>query len=154
MNEKIVMTAAQYDRIDGRNAYRSDLKSLTLGAPILDENKSMQIAVQLWKDGENGELALKAELPIHQVMDLMIFLSRSMLYFRDAYRMPLLYDPERPLVERIGLQGGAMPITVCTANPNLKEDLQTISQAFGSLGELTGERLRVLSRILEELENY
>ena len=44
MNEKIVVTASGYDRLDGRNAYRSDIKRLTLGAPILKENQAMQIA--------------------------------------------------------------------------------------------------------------
>lgn len=33
MNEKIVVAANGYDRLDGRNAYYSDLKRMTLGAP-------------------------------------------------------------------------------------------------------------------------
>ena len=48
MNEKIVVAATNYDRLDGRNAYHSDIKRLTLGAPTLNENKSIQIAAQLW----------------------------------------------------------------------------------------------------------
>ncbi len=50
MNEKIVMVSNGYDLIDGRNAYQSDIKSLTLGEPMLDENKKMQIASQIWKN--------------------------------------------------------------------------------------------------------
>lgn len=34
MNEKIVLTAQGYDRVDGRNAYQSTVKKLTLGAPV------------------------------------------------------------------------------------------------------------------------
>lgn len=49
MNEKIVLTAKGYDRVDGRNAYQSAVKKLTLGAPVNEENKKMQIAAQLWK---------------------------------------------------------------------------------------------------------
>lgn len=56
MNEKIVMAANQYDRIDGRNAYRSDIKRLTLGEPRLEENKNMQIAAQIWKENADGQL--------------------------------------------------------------------------------------------------
>ena len=41
MNEKVVMVSNDYDRIDGRNAYQSDIKRLTLGAPMLEENKKM-----------------------------------------------------------------------------------------------------------------
>ena len=48
MNEKIVITADGYDRIDGRNAYYSDIKRLTLGEPVMEENRNMQIAAQLW----------------------------------------------------------------------------------------------------------
>ncbi|KLU64169.1 hypothetical protein DEAC_c39840 [Desulfosporosinus acididurans] len=154
MNKDIVMIADQYDRIDGRNAYKSDIKRLTLGAPTLESNKNMQIAVQIWKQEANGELELSAELPIHQVIDLMIFLSRTLMYFREAYRLPLLYDPEKPIVERIGVQGGVMPIAVYTENPNIDEDIQKFSQALSDLGELNGERLRVLSRIFEEMEYY
>ncbi|WP_407306414.1 DUF6530 family protein [Desulfosporosinus sp. SB140] len=154
MSKDIVMIADQYDRIDGRNAYKSDIKRLTLGAPTLEINKNMQIAVQIWKQEANGELELSAELPIHQAIDLMIFLSRTLLYFREAYRLPLLYDPEKPIVERIGVQGSVMPIAVCTENPNINEDIQKFSEALSNLGELTGERLRVLSRIFEEMEYY
>lgn len=152
MNEKIVITADGYDRIDGRSAYQSDIKRLTLGAPVLEENKKMQIAAQIWKENTNGQLEIDTELPIHQVFDLMIFLSRVLLYFREAYRLPLLYDPQKPTVERVGIQGDVMPVSVCTENPNINEDIRAFSQALNDLGEINGERLRVLTRILEEME--
>lgn len=154
MNEKIVVDANGYDRLDGRNAYRSDIKRITLGAPALKENQAMQIAAQLWMAQEDGTLKMSAELPIHQVFDLMIVLSRSLLYFKEAYRLPLLYDPDNPTIERIGLQGEALPVSVCTENPNINQDIQDFSQALNDLGEQTGERLRTLTRILKELECY
>lgn len=152
MNEKIVMTVDGYDHIDGRNAYQSEIKRLTLGEPVLKENKNMQIAAQIWKENSNGQLEMDTELPIHQVFDLMIFLSRTLLYFREAYRHPLLYDPQKPTVERIGIQGGVMPVAVCTESPNINEDIRAFSQALNDLGEINGERLRVLTRIFEEME--
>ncbi len=152
MNKKIVMTVDRYDHIDGRNAYQSEIKRLTLGMPVLEENKKIQIAAQIWKEDSNGQLKMDTELPIHQVLDLMIFLSRVLLYFREAYRLPLLYDPQKPTVERIGLQGDVMPVAVCTENPNINEDIRVFSQALNDLGEINGERLRVLTRILEEME--
>ena len=154
MNEKIVVAANGYDRLDGRNAYYSDLKRMTLGAPALKENQAMQITAQLWTAQEDGTLKMSAELPIHQVFDLMIVLSRTLLYFKEAYRLPLLYDPDNPTIERIGLQGEALPVTICTENPNINKDIQDFSQALNDLGELTGERLRTLTRILKELECY
>ena len=154
MNEKVVMVSKGYERIDGRNAYQSGIKRLTLGAPMLEENKKMQIAAQIWKNDKDGELILAQELPIHQIFDLMIFLSRTLLYFKDAYRLPLLYDPEKPLVERVGLQGDVLPIEVCVDNQNINEDIKAFAQSLNDLGELIGERKRVLNRILEELELY
>ncbi|TWH57317.1 hypothetical protein DesLBE_1588 [Desulfitobacterium sp. LBE] len=152
MNKDIVMTAEQYDRIDGRRAYRSDIKRLTLGAPTIADNQAMPIAAQVWKETAEGRLEISTELPLHQVIDLMILLSRTLLHFREAYRLPLLYDPEKPTVERLGVQGGVLSVAVCTENLDIKEDIQKFSQALNDLGELTGERLRVLSRILAELE--
>lgn len=154
MNEKVVMVSNDYDRIDGRNAYQSDIKRLTLGAPMLEENKKMQIAAQIWKNDKDGELILAQELPIHQIFDLMIFLSRTLLYFKEAYRLPLLYDPEKPTVERAGVQGGVLPVEVCVDNQNINEDIKAFAQSLNDLGEIIGERQRVLSRILEELECY
>lgn len=154
MNEKVVMVSNGYERIDGRNAYKSGIKRLTLGAPMLEENKKMQIAAQIWKNDKDGELILAQELPIHQIFDLMIFLSRTLLYFKEAYRLPLLYDPEKPTVERVGVQGGVLPVEVCVDNQNINEDIKAFAQSLNDLGEIIGERQRVLSRILEELECY
>ena len=154
MNEKIVVTANGYDCLDGRNAHNSDIKRLTLGEPTLKENQAMQIAAQLWTAQEDGTLKVSAELPIHQIFDLMIVLGRTLLYFKEAYRLPLLYDPDNPTIERIGLQGEALPVSICTDNPNINKDIQDFSQALNDLGELTGERLRTLTRILKELECY
>ena len=154
MNEKIVLTAQGYDRVDGRNAYQSTVKKLTLGAPVNEENKKMQIAAQRWKENKDGELEISMEIPIHQIFDLMIFLSRTLLYFKEAYRFPLLYNPDNPTVERIGVQGGVLPVEICVDNPNINEDIQTFSQSLCDLGELTGERLRTLTHIIEELELY
>ena len=114
----------------------------------------MQIAAQLWTAQEDDTLKISTEIPIHQIFDLMIILSRTLLYFKEAYRLPLLYDPDNPIIDRIGLQGEALPLEICTDNPTIQNDIQEFSQALNDLGELTGERLRTLNRILEELTCY
>ncbi|MBM7685712.1 MAG: hypothetical protein PWP07_1386 [Epulopiscium sp.] len=153
MNEKTVIVSKDYNRVDGRNAYTSDIKRLTLGEPILEENKKMQIAAQIWKE-KDGELVLAQELPVHQVFDLMILLSRTLIYFKEAYRMPLLYDPENPMIERVGVQGDAMSVEICVDNENINEDIKAFAQSLNDLGEIIGERQRVLTSILEELKHY
>ena len=65
--------------------------------PVMEEYKNMQIAMQIWKEKEDGTLSIAMELPIHHIMDFMVLLSRTMLYFREAYRHPLLYNPDNPL---------------------------------------------------------
>lgn len=154
VNKDIVIMSEGYDRIDGRNAYHSNIKRLTLGMPIMEKNKNMQIAMQIWEEKEDGTLSIAMELPIHQIMDSMIFLSRTMLYFREAYRYPLLYNSDNPVIERIGVQGGVMPVNICIDNPDIDNDIRKFSQALSDLGELTGERMRTLSHIFEEMECY
>lgn len=154
MNEKIVMMSKNYDLIDGKNAYNSDIKRLTLGEPILEENKKMQIAAQIWKLDKDSKLILAQEVPVHQIFDLIIFLASTLLYFKEAYRFPLLYNPEKPTVERVGVQGGVLSVEICIDNKNINEDIKTFAQSLNDLGELIGERRRVLSLILEELECY
>lgn len=154
VNQDIVIMSEGYDRIDGRNAYHSDIKRLPIGMPVMEENKNMQIAMQMWKEEEDGTQSIAMELPIHHIMDFMLLLSRTMLYFREAYRYPLLYNPDNPVVERIGVQGGVMPVNICIDNLHIDDDIKKFSQALSDLGELTGERMRTLFRILEEMECY
>ena len=60
---------------------------------------------------------------------------------------------EKPVIYRVGLQGDAMTVSVCTENPMIDEDMKLFSQALAQDDELLGERLAVLARILKEL-NY
>lgn len=77
---------------------------------------------------------------MHRVLDLAILLCRTNLYFRDeAYRHPRYYDPEHPRIDRVGLQGDAMDIEVCTENPMLEEDIRLFYNVLGEDGELLGE---------------
>lgn len=44
-----------------------------------------------------------------------------------------------------------MTVEVCTDNPRIKEDITLFNQALSDDGELMGERLRTLVRILKEM---
>ncbi|NLD95462.1 MAG: hypothetical protein GX639_22655, partial [Fibrobacter sp.] len=50
-----------------------------------------------------------------------------------------------------GLQGDAMTVEVCTENAKIDEDIRLFSDVLSRDGELVGERLAVLSRLLCEL---
>ena len=101
--------------------------------------------------GKNGPRQSE-ELPLHRVLDLAILTCRAQLYLReDAYKHPKGYDPEQPLIDRVGLQGDAMSVTVCTENDHIDEDLALFRDALARDGELVGERLAVLGRLVKEL---
>ena len=68
----------------------------------------------------------------------------------DAYRFENLYDETNPQIDRIGLQGDAITLEICTGNEKINEDIKLFSQALSDDGELIGERLATLSRLLKE----
>ena len=88
---------------------------------------------------------------MHRVLDLAILIVRTRRFLaEESYRFAKGYDPDNPLIDRIGVQGDAMSVTACTDNPQLEGDLRLLSDAFGRDGELLGERMSVLKRELEE----
>jgi hypothetical protein len=72
-------------------------------------------------------------------------------HFREAYRYENLYDPEQPVIDRIGLQGDAMSVAVCTDNERINEDIKLFNQALSDDDEMIGERLSTLSKILKDM---
>ena len=62
------------------------------------------------------------------MLDLAILVCETELYFKEAYRHEHLYDEENPVINRVGLQGDAMTVEVCTENEQIKEDIQLFSK--------------------------
>lgn len=87
----------------------------------------------------------------HRVLDLVILICRAKKHFQEAYRFEKLYDPDQPILERIGLQGDAMSVAVCTGNEMIDEDIELFSQALSQDDELISERLFLLSRVLQDM---
>ena len=80
-----------------------------------------------------------------------ILICRTKQYFSQSYRFPKNYDPANPRIDRIGLQGDAMTVEVCTDNPNIDEDMQLFLQSLSADDEIIGERLTVLAGILKKM---
>ena len=132
LKHKPVIVTENYEQVDGRAAYQSDAKGLSLGLAQWNDRGKVDISAKVWRyTGEKW--------------------SRQSEYFREAYRFPKLYDPENPRIDRIGLQGDAMTVEVCADNPMLDEDIRLFSQALSQDDELLGERFQVLSRLLREM---
>ncbi|GMK41499.1 hypothetical protein PCCS19_45560 [Paenibacillus sp. CCS19] len=151
LKHKPVIVSENYEQVDGRFAGKTDAKGLSLGLAQWNDRGKVDISAKVWRYTGEKWSRQSEELPLHRVLDLAILISRSMSHFREAYRYENLYDPANPTIDRVGLQGDAMTVSVCTDNDRINEDIKLFNQALSDDGELIGERLRVLSSILKDM---
>ncbi|MCF6460648.1 DUF6530 family protein [Clostridium sp. Cult3] len=151
LKHKPVIVSENYENVDGRKAYNSDAKGLSLGLAQWNDRGNLDISAKVWRYTGEKWSRQSEELPMHRVLDLAILICRTTLYFQEAYRHPKLYDPDNPMIDRIGLQGDAMSVSVCEDNPMIDGDIKLFSQVLSDDGEIIGERLRTLSRLLKEM---
>lgn len=151
LKHKPVIVSENYENVDGRYAYNTDAKGLSLGLAQWNDRGRVDISAKVWRYTGEKWSRQSEEMPLHRVLDLAILVCRSMMHFRDAYRYEKLYDPGNPVIDRVGLQGDAMTVAVCTENEKIDEDIRLFDQALRSGDELIGERLFALSRILKEM---
>lgn len=151
LKHKPVIISENYENVDGRYAYNSDAKGLSLGLAQWNDRGKVDISAKVWRYTGEKWSRQSEELPLHRVLDLAILVCRAKLHFREAYRYEKLYDTENPIIDRVGLQGDAMTVAVCTDNERLDEDIKLFRQALSNDDELIGERLSTLSRILKEM---
>ena len=151
LKHKPVICAEGYDRIDGNYAGSSDAKGLSLGLAQWNDRGKVDISAKIWRHSGEKWSRQSEEMPMHRVLDLTLMICKAYGYFKEAYRIPGLYDPAAPEVGALELQGGKAPLTVCTDNPMIAEDIRLFAQALGDEGERLGERLAALARTLKEL---
>ncbi len=151
LKHKPVLVSDNYENVDGRYAYNTDAKGLSLGLAQWNDRGKVDISAKVWRYTGEKWSRQSEELPLHRVLDLAILVCRAELHFREAYRYEKLYDPDNPVIDRVGLQGDAMTVAVCTDNEKIDEDIKLFRQALSEDDELIGERLHTLSRILKEM---
>jgi hypothetical protein len=151
LKHKPVIVSENYEQVDGRYADNTDAKGLSLGLAQWNDRGKVDISAKVWRYTGEKWSRQSEELPLHRVLDLAILVCRSMSHFREAYRFPNLYDPADPVIDRVGLQGDAMTVAICTDNDKINEDIRLFHQALSDNDELIGERLRTLSRILKDM---
>ncbi|MDO4572097.1 MAG: DUF6530 family protein [Clostridia bacterium] len=153
LKHKPVLAVEDYERVDGRAAYASEAKGLSIGLAQWNERGRVDASAKVWRYTGEKWSRQSEELPLHRVLDLAILLVRARRFlFEESYRFDKGYDPEQPLIERIGVQGDAMSLAVCTGNAHIEEDIRLLKEAFARDAELIGERMQVLRRALEEAE--
>jgi len=151
LKHKPVIISENYENVDGRYAYNTDTKGLSLGLAQWNDRGKVDISAKVWRYTGEKWSRQSEELPLHRVLDLAILVCRTKLHFKEAYRYENFYDTENPIIDRVGLQGDAMTVAVCTENERINEDIKLFSQALSNDDELIGERLSTLSRILKEM---
>ena len=151
LKHKPVIVSENYENIDGRYAYNSDAKGLSLGLAQWNDRGKVDISAKVWRYTGEKWSRQSEELPMHRVVDLAILICRAKMYFREAYRLKGLYDRKNPMIDRVGLQGDAMTVSVCTDNPMIDEDIRLFEKVLTEDDEMISERLRVLGTMLKEL---
>jgi Family of unknown function (DUF6530) len=150
LKHKPVITCEYYANIDGRSAYNSETQGLSLGLAQWNDRGNIDISAKVWRYTGEKWSRQSEELPLHRVLDLAILIAKAELHFREAYRFPKLYDETNPQIDRIGLQGDAMTVSVCTDNPLIDEDIKLFRDALAKDGEILAERFNVLACLLAE----
>lgn len=151
LKHKPVIVSENYENVDGKYAYNTDAKGLSLGLAQWNDRGKVDISAKVWRYTGEKWSRQSEELPLHRVLDLAIFVCRARQYFSDAYRFEKLYNPDNPIIDRIALQGDAMTLAVAVENDKIDEDIKLFQQALSNEDELIGERLSRLSSILKEM---
>jgi hypothetical protein len=151
LKHKPVIVAEDYERIDGRLAGKSDAKGLSLGLAQWNDRGKVDVSAKVWRYTGEKWSRQSEELPIHRVLDLCILITRAMCYFREVYRQDKLFDPQDMRIDRIAIQGNAMPVGICADNPKIGEDIELFMQALRNEDEMLSERFAVLAQWLKEL---
>jgi len=148
LKHKPVITVSDYEKVDGRYAYDSDAKGLSVGLAQWNDRGKVEISAKVWRYTGEKWSRQSEDLPLHRVLDLAILICRTREYMMEAYRMEHLHDPDHPIIERIGLQGDAMTVAVCTENEKIESDLALVRDVIAQDDELISERMQVLATIL------
>ena len=151
LKHKPVITVENYENVDGRQAYNSDAKGLSLGLAQWNDRGKVEISAKVWRFTGEKWSRQSEEMPLHRVLDLAILVCKGKQHFQEAYRHPKLYDETNPRIDRVGLQGDAMTVEICTENPRIDEDIQLFSQALSRDDELLSERLHLLADLLRDM---
>lgn len=151
LKHKPVVVSDKYDLIDGRKSPSTDAKGLSLGLAQWNDRGKVDISAKIWRHTGEKWSRQSEEMPLHRVLDLAILICRAKLYFAERYRKQDADYPKFPLIDRIGLQGGAMNVSICLDNEHIQEDLELFDDRLHQDDEIISERLRTLSGLLKQM---
>lgn len=151
LKHKPVIEVPDYENIDSAQGYEA-AQGLSLGLAQWNDRGRVDVSAKIWRHTGEKWSRQSEEMPLHRVIDLAILICKGKQYMaQEAYRKPGLYDAENPVIDRVGLQGDAMTVRVCTENDHIDEDIQLFDKALHEQDERLSERLHVLARTLREM---
>ena len=153
LKHKPVIVSEDYDQIDGRNAPNTDAKGLSLGLAQWNERGNLDISAKVWRYTGEKWSRQSEEMPLHRVLDLAILICKTRLFFLERYRKSEKDFPQYPLLDRVGLQGGALNISIAADNDRIETDLDLFDTCLRKDDEIISERLNVLRGLLADIEN-
>lgn len=154
LKHKPVIVVENYKNVDGKyiDDPNSNAEGLSLGLAQWMDRGKIDISAKVWRYTNHKWSRQSEEIPLHRVLDMAILICSAYEFVKEkSYRYPEKYDPNHPVIDRIGLNGDAMNIEVCTDNPEISGDLTLFADALNSDGENLGERLAVLARLLKDM---
>ena len=152
LRHKPVIVSEDYDLIDGRNANDSDAKGLSLGLAQWNDRGNLDISAKIWRYTGKKWSRQSEEMPLHRVLDLAILICKTRKFFMERYKKNEKDYPTYPLLDRIGLQGGAMNVSICKDNEQIENDIKLFDDTLHKDDEIISERLNVLYGLLKEIK--
>jgi len=152
LKHKPVIISEDYDLIDGRNADKSDAKGLSLGLAQWNERGNLEISAKIWRHTGEKWSRQSEEMPLHRVLDLAILIFKARIFFLERYHKNEKDYPKYPLLDRVGLQGGAMNVSICKDNEYIESDINLFDECLRKDDEIISERLNVLYGLLKEIK--
>jgi hypothetical protein len=149
LKHKPVIVSEDYDKIDGRHRH-SEAKGLSLGLAQWNERGKLDISAKIWRHTGGKWSRQSEEMPLHRVLDLAILICRARLFFLERYKKD---RSAYPLPDRIGVQGGALNVSLAEENPQIDGDIELFDEALRRDDEILSERMKVLSTLLQNMNN-
>jgi hypothetical protein len=152
LKHKPVIVSDDYDLIDGRNANNTDAKGLSLGLAQWNDRGNLNISAKIWRHTGEKWSRQSEEMPLHRVLDLAILICKTKMFFLERYKKNEKDYPAYPLLDRVGLQGGAMNVSICTDNEQIENDIKLFDDTLHKDDEIISERLNVLYGLLKKIK--
>lgn len=105
LKHKPVFTVENYENVDGRLAYHSDAKGLSLGLAQWNDRGRVDISAKVWRHTGEKWSRQSEEIPLHRVLDLAILVCRANSICGTRTATPISMIPRTRWWTALGFRG-------------------------------------------------